>query len=335
MSTGTPESGDDDEPAAASESSSLSNVEEPVAAQPGSSVPGMEGASGPNDGAGGNDGTTNRLLDGLSERLSAMAFSLIGPGGVGGPTWDIKAHPEVETNPELKRVVQRTIERRKDQSGLRLWRSVLLALMIGLPLLGYFVVLPWENDDQWYTVGLFGFMEIVVLLMSFLIRARLVVLDADLQLLAYEQMVASFGTEQQHTAANLFFKHQAELKRYYDQTLSQHRGAYVLGVVVVVFGLLVVTVVAVLVATTKDTTTGQRALVTGLGVAGALLSGFVARVYLSVFSSSAKALNRFHGRLVETNNMHFANLLISGLVEAEARDAAVVGIAQATARPRQ
>jgi hypothetical protein len=230
------------------------------------------------------------------------------------------------------------IERRQrelslERDGLRLWRTVCLLLAgILIPGLAWSLALA-KDSFQPVSVAIFVYAEIFLFSAFAIIRARLKNLKADLQVIEYETVLLELKDREQ-IAANLFFKHQFELKRYYDQTLGQNSQVFLLGIACVLVGLAVVVGAALLVTQdSNEIETSQQIATASLGAVGALLSGAVARIYLQIHKGSVESLGAFHQRLVETNWLHFANLLVSDLPDGE-RYEALARLAQAAVGDR-
>jgi hypothetical protein len=255
--------------------------------------------------------------------LSLMAEALLGPKKRRRALIPDLAKPD-----EIRARAQALHEEVSNvRDGLRSWRTVLLVASFVIPIACGIAAYTGSRRGT-LIAGLLGFAELYVLLTLLFTRARLQDLNADLQVVEYDTVLFSFGELRERTAANLFFKHQLELKRYYDLTLRQHRQAFVLGVVCVLFGLGVVAGAAALVATAgHDTSTTTKVITGALGAVGAFLAGFVAQVYLGIYRGSASSLGSFHGRLVETNHLHFANLLLSGIDNPDERYQALKDLA--------
>lgn len=235
----------------------------------------------------------------------------------------------------VDRINARAREIADERAGLRLWRTFILVSSLAIPLISLWIVPIRDHGDivdAHLSLGIgMAFAEAFCLIILLFVRRRVALLGAQLQLLEYDVVIASLVEEHEKTAANLFFKHQAELKQYYDQTLRQNRQAFVLGVFCVLLGLgSIVGVVAILMAD-SDTPTAAKITAGALGGVAALLTGFVARVYLRVYEGSALALGDFHRRLVSTNHFHFANLLVSSVKPDDKRTTSLAELAAAIA----
>lgn len=185
------------------------------------------------------------------------------------------------------------------------WIVVAVALAVGLAFVAAFVGEPVKTPAL--VVGVF--FELVLVTAVLLLRARLKELNGDAQVLEYETLLLGLDRPGQRTAANLLFKHQFELKRYYDQNLRQSGHVFALGTLCVLCGLAIVGGTAYLIR--EDTELAATVATAILGASGALLTGFVARVYIGMYRGSSKSTRLFHERLVTTNRIYLANLLVA------------------------
>jgi hypothetical protein len=247
-------------------------------------------------------------------------------------------HQGSDDQATIERINRRGLELAWERAGLRLWRTVIVFGSAGIPIAFLLTVPEWEGStirSLHWVVGaclIYGLFFLLVLLLF--VRARVASLNAQLQLLEYENVLTSFERDHEKRAANLFFKHQVELKQYYDQTLRQNKQAFVVGIICIGFGLGAITAIATLLLIHSGSTTPAKIVAGGLGILSALLSGFVARIYLRVYEGSAEALGSFHDRLVNTNHYHFASLLISMIQPDPERMTALSELSSAITAPR-
>ena len=232
-----------------------------------------------------------------------------------------------------ERINKRRLELAQERAGLRLWRTVIVIGSAIIPIAFIWLVPEWDDGDiqtiHWRLGATMAYFLLFLLINLLFVRARVGNLNAQLHILDYEAATTTFEAPHEKRAASLFFKHQAELKQYYDQTLRQNRQAFALGIVCVAFGLGAIVAVATLVLAYGESTTAAKITAGGLGILSALLTGFVARIYLRVYEESAGALGSFHDRLVNTHHYHFANLLISTIKSESAREQATGLLSQA------
>ncbi len=218
------------------------------------------------------------------------------------------------------KIVERLNKRVKalveERAGLRAWRALIVFSLAVIPMLFLVLIAEWGNgtgvgDWNWKLGGCLVFGEFFLLISLQFVRARVATLGGQLAILAYEKVLVEIDGKHERRAADLFFKHQAELKQYYDQTLRQNRQSFVVGIFCIAFGLAAVVAVAVLLLDSDESTTVARVAAGSLGIVSVLLTGFVARIFLRVYEGSAQALGTFHERLVNTNDYHFAGLLVA------------------------
>jgi hypothetical protein len=228
-----------------------------------------------------------------------------------------------------------------ERAGLRIWRTLIVFGSGAIPVIFLLAVPEWDNGTierlsgwDWKLGACLVFLEFFLLISLLFVRARVASLGAQLVILEYEKVLISIEQVHEKRAADLFFKHQAELKQYYDQTLRQNRQSFIVGIFCIGFGLAAVIVVATLLLDSGESTTAARLAAGGLGILSVLLTGFVARIYLRVYEGSAEALGSFHERLVNTNDYHFASLLISMIEPKRKRMASQSALASAISSPR-
>lgn len=195
------------------------------------------------------------------------------------------------------------------RASLRLWRVLWL---IG----AFVVVLSLWWIDRVLQVGLTGvdlgfagFLVFIFLFGFLLTRARLQEMNADFQATDYEILVLNLKEGHERTAASLFFKHQFELKRYYDQNLRQNGQVFALGALCVLAGLGIVAGAAAWIVINSDSALAVQVAVGMLGAVGGILAGGIATIFIRMYVGTGTALREFHRRLVATNRLHFANLL--------------------------
>jgi len=130
-------------------------------------------------------------------------------------------------------------------------------------------------------------------------------------------------------AEKLFRLHQFELKKYYDQTLKHSKWIFVVGILSIMAGFVFIIVSFVLLFKFPDRfkTFSDKALVGFLGGLGAILSNFVAVIFVRMYSETIKSLTEFHNRLVITHYLHFSNFLVSKIKDDKLREETLSRIA--------
>lgn len=203
-------------------------------------------------------------------------------------------------------------------------RDLSFIAIYAIPLVaGAFVLANGSNISL--TFGLLtAYLELLSIFAVVVSRMRLRDLQATRRSQEFEDRI--FGGSKD-TPVVLFLKHQSDLKRYYDQALQHSSLVFFLGIFCVLAGLGTIGVAAFLVAEAggKDAGSDQMTeqIITGaLGAVGAILSGFVAKVYLGIHHGSIESLNDFHDKLVQTHHLHFAGVLAARVEDGTTRDQA-------------
>ncbi len=207
-----------------------------------------------------------------------------------------------------------------------------------LAFLFFTAVFPSVIAGMWVSTGyisltfaaIMGYLELVSVLVFMVSRMRLRDLQAELRTAEFELEIREKTGE---SPLLLFLKHQAELKRYYDQALQQSGLAFVLGVFCVVSGLTVIALGFLLI---QDGNNAERIITGALAAVGATLTGFVARVYLGIHRGAVESLTGFHGKFVETHHLHIAGVFASRVDDEDTRDSTLLALVQsaAAASPR-
>lgn len=140
--------------------------------------------------------------------------------------------------------------------------------------------------------------------------------------------------EEERRAFRLFQLHNSELKRYYDSALGQRRAIFGLGIFCILLGASIA-IVALALLSASPTTDQEKILITGMGAIGAVLTNFVAIIYLRMFRDTVASMNVFHTRLVSTNHLLFGNLLAARIDDSKERDDTLSRMAAAVARADQ
>jgi hypothetical protein len=131
-------------------------------------------------------------------------------------------------------------------------------------------------------------------------------------------------------AYRLFKLHQAEIQRYYDQSLSQGRTIFSVGLVCMFVGVGII--IATLVLITRSTTAANsRNVIAVVGAVGAILANFVGAIYLRMYSGALGALSEIHSRLVTTHHLHFGNFLAAEIEDKSQREATWAAMSTALA----
>ena len=110
-----------------------------------------------------------------------------------------------------------------------------------------------------------------------------------------------------------------QLRRYHDINLRQNTWVFCLGLFCILIGVAVIGVTFYLVLYAAQTLDAK--IITGvLGGIGALLTNFIAAIYLKMHASAVGNLSSFYTKLVDTNQTLFGNLVASRIENEDLRD---------------
>jgi hypothetical protein len=206
--------------------------------------------------------------------------------------------------------VEKLLERLDRQERLltqTLLRNIFLALVLGVPLLGLAVTLSVAHAGikGLSAAALFEILSLVAFIVA---RNRARQLESTVQQADYELSLLAPSLTTEQRAERLYLKQQFELKRYYDEALRQSSSLSYIGAGCVLGGFVIVGVTFALLGRASTNAQVEVAIVGGVG---GILANFVAVVFLQMHSGTVRALTSFQNKLVATNHMHLANLLVS------------------------
>ncbi|EEM06203.1 hypothetical protein bmyco0002_10630 [Bacillus pseudomycoides] len=125
----------------------------------------------------------------------------------------------------------------------------------------------------------------------------------------------------------LFKHHHFELKRYYDENLKQSSWIFVIGIACIIIGFVIIGVTMYFLISNLSNELENKIIVASVGAVGAILSNFIAVIYLKMHSEAVKALTEFHNRFVNTHHFYFSNFLLSKIQNEDKREGALVELA--------
>jgi hypothetical protein len=224
------------------------------------------------------------------------------------------------------------------RKNMRAFQLFFLLATAGVPFLAAVWFLWLDRPPEAAAVAIFVYFQLFFVAGFFTCRAQARDLATERRTLEFERQILGNRIQKEPGDATdsmiLFLKNEVELKRYYDQALRQSSFVFVLGVLCVLAGLAAVGGAAAIVYSTADESEvgiTAQIVIGSLGIAGGLLSGFVARVYLGLHKGTVSSMTDFHTRFVLTHHMLFANVLLARIDDDSLRDDALRGVAQAIA----
>jgi len=125
----------------------------------------------------------------------------------------------------------------------------------------------------------------------------------------------------------LFKHHHLELKRYYDENLKQSSWIFVVGIACILIGFAIIGITLYFLIANSSNELENKIIVASVGAIGAILSNFIAVIYLKMHAETVKALTEFHNRFVNTHHFYFSNFLLSKIQNEDKREDALVELA--------
>jgi hypothetical protein len=165
-------------------------------------------------------------------------------------------------------------------------------------------------SPAFYLLYLCGF-GILLLLQVPSHHRRIKQYEANIQELGFTIDLQQFAVSPREMRAEKILRlNEFQLRRYYDLNISQNTWVFGLGLCCILLGAAIIGLTLYLVV--KVVTTPQEQLVTAaLGTVGAVLTNFIAVIYIRMNTATTEHLAAFHTRLVETNQLLLGNLLAS------------------------
>lgn len=124
-------------------------------------------------------------------------------------------------------------------------------------------------------------------------------------------------------AEKLFKMNQKELMRYYDMNLAQTKFLSGLGIMMIIFGVLIVVVSLLLYIYTDS---DKILLIVG-NVSGIIVD-FVGAIFIKMYTQNVEAAVRFHAKFAESNNLLLANSIANKIENDELREKTLSEIAK-------
>ncbi|MEU6754918.1 hypothetical protein [Streptomyces sp. NPDC046685] len=128
-------------------------------------------------------------------------------------------------------------------------------------------------------------------------------IEDDLDLLAVQTQSPAVR------AYTLFRRHQLDLKRYYNQSLTHGKVIFFVGIACIASGFAIIGATLYLLNKNLHVNTTSQIIIAAVGAIGGLLSNFIAALYLRMFTTTSESLSTQHDRLISTHFLHFGNFL--------------------------
>lgn len=211
---------------------------------------------------------------------------------------DIK--PRIEELKERQKFLKERHSKLSRFNGLLLGMSIIL--IIGVPL----IIFAIENHRTSYVFILYALAPLVIY-PTYLQRIRQY--EKELNDLELDLDIEQFDIGKEISYAEKTLRlHNNQLKRYYDLNLRQNSWIFGFGIFCILLGFGIILVTFYLVLNVSEDISTK--IITGsLGGISAILSNFIAALYLKMNASVSSNLKEFHQKLVETHKLLMGNLI--------------------------
>jgi hypothetical protein len=238
--------------------------------------------------------------------------------------------PQIKENREAKALeeqLNRLNQRRKTFKHFLLVYRIAFALL-GCAGIAFEVVRNGEHGWIWESFRIATWVFFFIFLFSFINeRGKLREVDDDIEQASFQKDMVSYGLHEREIMAEKLLRiNDFQLRRYYDLNLRQNRWVFGLGVGCIVVGVFIVagTVYEVHL---NDTDLQTKQIIAILGGVGALLTNFVAAIFLKMNAGANESLNAFHSKLVATQQVMIGNLLASRIENTYKREETLAALA--------
>lgn len=200
-----------------------------------------------------------------------------------------------------------------------------LALAIAVPI----IIFSFENHRTYYIFIVYALLPIT-LLPSYLQRVRQYeknISDIELSL-----DIEEFDISKEISYAEKTLRlHNNQLQRYYDLNLRQNSWIFGFGIFCILMGFGVILLTFYLITNgPSDATT--KLIIGILGGVSAILTNFIAALYLKMNSNVSENLREFHDKLVETHKLLMGNLIAAKIEDQAVKESTYAEMAKEIAK---
>ncbi|MCC2363910.1 hypothetical protein COJ79_10655 [Bacillus thuringiensis] len=229
---------------------------------------------------------------------------------------------------EKKEMLKSQMNKRKRMG--RLAMSLAFLCIVVIPIALY--MLPEDialSEDRSFN-ALYSFVSVIYGMLFLLLPILKPSTEYTTELLEVENeldLLSIADSSLEERSEKLFKHHHIELKRYYDENLKQSAWIFVVGIACIIIGFGIIGITMYFLITNLSNELENKIIVASVGAIGAILSNFIAVIYLKMHSEAVKALTEFHNRFVNTHHFYFSNFLLSKIQNTDKREDALVELA--------
>lgn len=212
---------------------------------------------------------------------------------------------------EKLRANREYLKKRRDQYKQLYQRTMPMPAVLAVIGLVFTVVKPYGWDRAPLLGGMLVVYGAALVVPIWNYRSRARQIDNDIQEIDYQIDLQEYPVDPRESRAEKTLRlNDIQLRRYYDLNLNQNSWVFALGVFCILLGTAVIAATLYLVLRVAGSTE-TKVITAAVGSIGAILSNFVAAIYLRMNWTTTSNLKSFHSRLVETEQLLLGNLLAS------------------------
>ncbi|WP_251135767.1 hypothetical protein [Exiguobacterium sp. s133] len=229
---------------------------------------------------------------------------------------------------ERKRIINQKIDQKARKKIYTIVLSIIL-ICIGVflrPLAGYYGMVTLIDKKIIFMVSLTSiFYGTSIFFSTFVVFQN--IYKTDLQEIENELDLLSISlSSEEERAEKLFKHHHVELKKYYDENLKQSSWIFIVGIICIIAGFSIIAFTLYLLYNNMSNQIENKIIIASIGAIGAILTNFIAVVFLKMHAETVKSLTEFHNRFVNTHHFYFGNFLISKVKNEEKREEALISL---------
>ncbi|MFT2193938.1 TRADD-N-associated membrane domain-containing protein [Bacillus subtilis] len=217
----------------------------------------------------------------------------------------------------------------QEKDNIKLFNRIYFIFGIAMALLAIVYIVLNRHDTFKLTFGTIGLIIGIVMTVYFSFpkhhREDLLITEIDNEI--------SLLDSPESRSEMLFRQHHFDLNGYYELNLKQNKTVFKIGIMCIILGFVMIGVTFALLASDIFKGVQTKMIVGAIGALGAILSNFIAAIYLKMHTNTIKTMTEFHNRYVNTNRLYFSNYLISNIKDNKKREDTLATLALNLSKP--
>ncbi|MBA5715746.1 hypothetical protein DT035_13170 [Bacillus subtilis] len=217
--------------------------------------------------------------------------------------------------------------KKQSQNKRYKWLSIIFGLLITAFFI--FMVIASAMSDKVFVFLLSLILSILglMLMLSPLYSSEDIKITSELIDVENELALLEVKKSSEDRSETLFRQHHLELKRYYDLNLKQNKSLFFVGIICIALGFAIIGTTLYLLSSGIFEGVQSKVIVASMGALGAILTNFIAAIYLKMHTNTIKSMTEFHNRFVNTHHFYFSNFLISKIKDEKMREETLAELA--------